>query len=80
MPNMKKDISKHKAKILRDPKDDKDSLSCNCRAGREYPLDGQCLQKNVVYRVDVECINVTKMYYGLTEQTFKARWNNHPFI
>ena len=79
MPNMKKHISKHNAKILRDPKDDEDPRSCNCRTGRECPLNGQCLQKNVVYRADVECNNVTKTYYGLTEQTFKARWNNHQF-
>ena len=79
MPNMKKHISKHNAKILRDPKDDEDPRSCNCRTGCECPLNGQCLQKNVVYRADVECNNVTKTYYGLTEQTFKARWNNHQF-
>ena len=74
---MKKHVSKHNAKVLRNPKDDKDTRSCNCRAGRECPLDGQCLQKNIVYRADVECNNVVKTYYGLTEQTFKARWNNH---
>ena len=40
MPNMKKQINKHNARILRDPKDDKDSRWCNCRTGRECPLDG----------------------------------------
>ena len=28
-------------------------------------------------RAYVGCNNITKTYYGLTEQTFKARWNNH---
>ena len=67
MPNMKKHLSKHNANILRNPKDDKDTRSCNCRSGRECPLDGQCLQKNIVYRAYVECNNITKTYYGLTE-------------
>ena len=79
MPNMKKHISKHNAKILRNPKEDEDTRSCNCKVGRECPLNGKCLQKNIVYRADVECNNTTKTYYGLTEQTFKARWNNHQF-
>ena len=73
MPNMKKHINKHNSKILRDPKDDKDARSCNCRVGSECPLDGQCLQKNIVYRDDVEYNNVKKTYYGVTEQTFKSR-------
>ena len=28
---------------------------------------------------DVECQNTVKTYYGLTETTFKNRWNNHQF-
>ena len=78
MPNMKKHISRHNAKILNN-NTNKGKKLCNCRGGRECPLNGQCLQKNVVYQADVECKNTVKTYYGLTEQTFKARWNNHQF-
>ena len=77
MTNMKKQINRHNAKILRDKVDDLDARTCNCRGGRECPLNGQCLQKSVVYQANVDCRNTVKTYYGLTENTFKARWNNH---
>jgi hypothetical protein len=77
MTNMKKYISRHNAKILRNEDTDTNTRTCNCRASRECPLNGQCLQKNIVYRADVDCDNTVKTYYGLTENTFKTRWNNH---
>ena len=77
MTNMKKQISRHNATILRNKNEDTNTRTCNCRGERICPLNGQCLQTNVVYRADVECRNTVKTYYGLTENTFKARWNNH---
>ena len=79
MPNMKQQINRHNAKILRSKTEETDERTCNCRNRNDCPLNGHCLQKNVVYQVDVHCNNTTKTYYGLTEQNFKSRWNNHNF-
>ena len=77
MPNMKQYIDKHNAKILKDVTNVDDSRTCNCRSGRVCPVNGQCLQKGLIYQADVECQNTVKTYYGLTELTFKERWNGH---
>ena len=77
MPNMKQHISKHNAKVLMEKPCMEDSRTCNCRSGRICPLNGHCLQKGVVYQADVKCQNKVKTYYGLTELTFKERWNGH---
>ena len=79
MINMKKHISRHNAKILRNPTEEKNSTSCNCRVKPNCPLNGNCLEKDVVYQADVDpkIGNQIKTYYGLTEQTFKDRWYNH---
>ena len=51
---------------------------CNCRRGAECPLDGKCLTSALVYQADVETKeDGLKSYYGLTERTFKERYNQH---
>ena len=81
MTNMKQNISRHNAKILRTPNNDTELNTCNCQKKHECPLNGECLQSNLVYKADVKSLhyNTVKTYYGLTEQTFKARWYNHNF-
>lgn len=50
---------------------------CNCRNKTTCPLQGNCLQTNIVYK-DKESINNTTMYYiGFTEGTFKQRKYTH---
>ena len=75
MPNMMKHINKHNAKILKEAVDNIDTRSCNC--GQICPLNCQCLIKSVVYQADVECQNTASTYYGLTESTYKERYNKH---
>ena len=43
------------------------------------PLQNECLTKNVVYKVRVSEQNATseKVYFGLTENSFKQRYNGH---
>ena len=77
MPNMMKQINKHNAKILRNKTDETDVRMCNCRSGRICPVDGQYLQKSVIYQADIKCQNTVKTYYGLTELTFKEQYNKH---
>ena len=79
MPNMKQQVNRNNAKILKSDIAETDRRTCNCREGRECPLNGNCFQKNVVHQADVHCNNTVKTYYNLTEQEFKSRWNNHNF-
>ena len=52
---------------------------CNCRTRENSPLQNQCLTPNLIYRADVEsnAIKGTKIYFGLAETSFKARFANH---
>ena len=79
MPIMKQHINKHNAKILRGKQDTIETRSCNFRSSQLCPVNGQCLQKSLVYQADVKCQNTVKTYYGLTELTFKERYNKHTF-
>ena len=51
--------------------------SCNCRAGKECPMNGKCLTKCIVYKAEVETTNGTRTYFGASEGEFKMRYNNH---
>ena len=76
--NMKKHISAHNKKVLEQKPDNQERL-CNCRNKDECPLDGKCLIKSIVYQADVEANNKVMSYYGLTDMTFKERFNSHQF-
>ena len=56
-----------------------DSLSCNCRHKESCPLAGKCLTDRVVYQATVKREDNSKVetYIGITEGTFKSRYNNH---
>ena len=104
MPNIKKRIDKHNAKVMNKKSNNKDEKKCNCKIPKKNtenkecpigPLDkdkrGQCLVKSVVYQADVHIIDgkgekikdkdgkelPPKIYYGLTERTFKDRYTEH---
>ena len=78
MPNMKTIIASHNKNILsnvptttlQQPKE------CNCRNKTECPLDGKCLQQNVVYQATITTDAATESYVGLATN-FKERYRNH---
>ena len=78
MKNMGSVISSHNQQILR-PK--ATSFGCNCRGRNKAncPLEGKCLTPHLIYQADVtnNIDDEYKFYYGLTETTFKERYNNH---
>ena len=56
-----------------------DSRPCNCRSHNQCPMQGNCLQANVVYKADITATdnNETKTYIGVTANEFKTRFRNH---
>ena len=81
MQNMGQIIASHNAKILSPPPAPTPAKTCNCPSSTPCPLGGQCLTKCIVYKATVSVPDVpaepTKIYYGLTEDTFKKRYYNH---
>ena len=51
--------------------------SCNCKGGVEScPVEGKCLQSDVVYSAEVKTEQESKIYIGST-QDFKGRYITH---
>ena len=77
MPNMKSIISSHNKHVLSKattPTQQPDT--CNCRKKPDCPLEGKCLQVNVIYQATVTTETTTETYVGLATN-FKERYRNH---
>ena len=77
MPNMKSVISSHNKYVLSNfnsPTQQPDT--CNCRKKPDCPLEGKCLQSNVIYQATVTTATTTETYVGLATN-FKERYRNH---
>ena len=85
MPNVRNIMDNRNKKIQQNAKTDdteqreKSTKSCNCRRPAECPINGNCLQKSVIYQATVTNKNdVSKeTYIGLTKNEFKERFNGH---
>ena len=54
------------------------AYACNCQRSNPCPLDGKCRTKCIVYKATVTApTKSAKIYYGLAETDFKARYRNH---
>ena len=74
---MKSIISSHNKHVLSNanaptPQSD----TCNCRKKSDCPLEGKCLQTNVIYQATVTTETATETYVGLATN-FKERYRNH---
>lgn len=79
MPNMKSIINMHNKKII-NPPSTINQRTCNCINKVQCPLQEKCLHKNILYKANITTnneINSTKVYFGVTETTFKTRYGNH---
>ena len=76
MSKMSSIISSHNKKLLRPRTTEYGS---NCPTRENCPLQNQCLTPSLIYRVDIEnnANKGTKIYFGLAETSFKARFPNH---
>ena len=80
MPNMKQTISNHnKSMTRREKPQDPVQTNCNCRNTNLCPLDQNCLTSGIVYQATVTRQDNQKeeTYVGLTDNTFKTRYNGH---
>ena len=81
MPNFKQAIINHNKCILQDQNEDKPTSEkmCNGRNREECPPDGKYLTECIVYKATITQTqsNNKETYTGLTENTFKTRYNLH---
>ena len=78
MPKISSIIKSQNKKVLSNDESKSSKSSCNCRDKSSCPLNGNCLQQNVIYCSKVILRNkYTKKnhphYIGLTESSFKDR-------
>ena len=79
MPNVSAAINAHNRSILGEIKP-LDSGGCNCRSGSDCPVQGNCLKKGALYEATVSSDLANygeKVYLGISEPEFKARFKNH---
>ena len=76
MEHVKSLISRHNKNVLNRAynKNNKEISTCNCRDKDSCPLNGKCLQENVVYKATITTQNESKECIRSTEGTFKKRW------
>ena len=78
MPNMAAIIKSHNKAILNETLAKPSATkSCNCRNRDQCPLEGNCLEKCLVYKAVVKTEKSTKSYIGCCETAFKTRYSNH---
>ena len=77
--NVKSIINNHNMKILSN-KTNENERKCNCRKKEDCPMNGLCLEGNIVYQGTVTSNEVgykPSHYLGIAEESFKSRYNNH---
>ena len=78
MPNIKQiTVGCNRAITARSDPTETKSPNCNCKKDKVCPLDKQCLTESIVYQATVTRQDILKeeTYIGLTENTFKTRYN-----
>ena len=74
---MKSVISSHNKNVLSNfNSSTQQPDTCNCRKKPDCPLEGKCLQSNVIYQATVTTATTTETYVGLATN-FKERYRNH---
>ena len=65
MPNMDRHLTAHNTRILKE-KERQEVLNCNCSSDNNCPLEGQCMDKGIVYEATAHTVedNVSMKYVG----------------
>ena len=74
LPNFAYMLKSHNSRILSEEKT-QEQPKCNCRQKDTCPLEGHCLDKELIYQCTLK--ENTISYNGLTENTFKDRFQKH---
>ena len=69
-------IKQHNSKVLSKTYDN-NNRKCNCKSKPNYPLNGECLTQNLVYKATSTTSSSNFVYYGTSKEEFKTRHNNH---
>lgn len=79
MTNIQGIIRKHNKAIISKAEAITNNRKCNCRDASNCPMPGECLTPSIIYQATITPANGNKeeTYVGLTETTFKTRYNNH---
>ena len=76
--NLKSIILKKNRQMVQREEQPPETRTCNCRGGSSNcPLQGNCLQKEVIYEAQLQTTSETYNYVGLTSDSFKKRYNQH---
>ena len=75
--NIEHIIKKHNRKITESYIEKSAETSCNCKEKNKFPLEGNCLIKNIVYMATVETETISSSYICMTGNSFKTRYYNH---
>ena len=77
MPNMKNIINNHNNMIIKNNRTNPPTPECNCHIQNSCPLNGKCLTTELAYQATVTRNDnqQEETYIGLTENTFKTRYN-----
>ena len=81
MLNIKRETQKHnKNTVEKTQLKNPETQLCNCTNIKQCSLNGQCLTESIVYQANITA-NILgykeKVYLGVSETTFKARYVNH---
>ena len=81
LPNISNIVTSHNRKVLSNTNESQDP-KCNCRVKDNCPLNGKCLGSQLIYLCNVKttALDEGTHYIGLTENTFKERWNHTHYI
>ena len=79
--NMAQIINQHNKKMLQNVDQGRDQVECDCADHQLCPLNNKCTAKDLVYKATVKSRignnQSTRIYYGMTQNTFKERVSDH---
>ena len=79
MPNVSQLIAKGNKKKLGNGQlnEQGNKPLCNCPKNNACPVEGKCLEEQIIYQAKVKTESNTETYIGLTGNTFKERFTQH---